>query len=341
MRSEELRIVIGGVELTGWTGATIEMHIDQLADAFSVSAPFDPSDKVLSSIFKPYAYQAVELYIGPDIALKGRLDSIATSLTPEGRLLTIQGRSSTAQLIDCSIDGPLEFYAQPLSALARQVCQPFGIGVRADGDTEAVDVARGEYGQSPIDFLNAIARPRNLYFGSAFDGRLVIWPGSSLNSAPVRARLVEGEAPVLSVTASFDGTGRFSIYKAAAQFAGEPDLVGVARDPSIQVFRPILSTINDCDNDPDVTARKLRSEAIARSFVASVTLSGWRRPGGELWSERQIVTLKAPGALLKTEMRYVIANVTQSLTTGEKTTTLQLAPIAAYSGAGMEGTPWA
>ena len=341
MPSEELRIVIGGTELTGWTAATIEMHIDQLADAFSVSAPFDPSDKILSTIFKPYEYQAVELYIGADIALKGRLDSIATSLTPEGRLLTIQGRSSTAQLIDCSIDGALEFYSFPLSGLCREICKPFGIGIRADADTAAIDMARAEYGQAPIDFLNSIARPLNLYFGSSFDGKLIIWPGSSLNSAPVRSALVEGEPPVLSVTASFDGTGRYSLYKAATQFAGEPDLVGTAQDASIKVHRPRLYSIGDSDADPSLTARKLRSEAIARSFIASVTVSGWRRQDGQLWSERQIVTLKAPGALLKTETKYVISNVSQTLTTGEKTTVLQLAPIAAYSGATMEVTPWA
>lgn len=341
MPADQLRVVVSGVELTGWTGATITMGIDVVADAFSVSVPFDKASAEMARVLKPFGYQPIDLYLGPDIIGRGLIDEIETTLEESGRILTVQGRSKTGQLVDCSIDGPLEYVGLTLGGIARQVARPFGVGVRADADTDLIDIARASYGQSPIDFLNGIARPRNLYFGSSFDGQLVIWAGSSLESAPLRATLEEGVAPVLSVSARFAGTDRFSVYKAATQFAGEPDLVGVARDSGVSVFRPHLSEVSDADADPDATARKLRSESIAKSVTVGVSLAGWRRPDGALWSERQIVTLKAPGVLLPNAVRYVVAEVTHSLEAGRKTTALRLAPTAAYSGATIGASPWA
>lgn len=341
MLTDTLRVVVDGTELTGWTGATLTMGIDVVADAFSLSVPFDKASAEMARVLKPYGYQAVDLYLGPDIIARGFLDQIDSTFGEDGRLLTIQGRSATGQLVDCSIDGPLQYEGLTLSSIARELARPFGIGVRADADSPAVDLARAEYGQSPVDFLNTMARPRNLYLGSSFDGRLVIWSGASLTSAPVRAALEEGRAPVLSVSSRFGGTERFSVYKAATQFADEPDPVGSARDSGVTRYRPHLATISDCDADPDATARKLRSEGLAHSLSVSVSLAGWRRPDSALWSERQIVTLRAPSALLSTPARYVVAELTHTLEAGTKTTSLSLAPIAAYSGGILEVSPWA
>ena len=59
MPSDIVRLVINGSEIAGWTGATISMNLDTIADAFSVSAPFDHEKKDIRDAFRPFGYQRV------------------------------------------------------------------------------------------------------------------------------------------------------------------------------------------------------------------------------------------------------------------------------------------
>jgi prophage tail gpP-like protein len=283
----------------------------------------------------------VEIYIGTDLVMTGTLERIDASLTEGGRVLTLQGRSLPGVLVDCGIDGALEYSGLALSTIARQICNPFGVSVRADNDTNPLDLALAEYGQSAADFLNSLAAPRLLLLNSSYSGQLVISWGRGLKDVPIVADLVENKGSVLSVSASFDDTRLFSVYKAATQFAGEADIVGQSRDSAIKVYRPLLLSVGETDQDPDITARRLRSEANAAALSVSVTLAGWRRPDGLRWAERQAITLTAPSAMLRTKAKYIVASCTLSLSESGQTTALRLAQPETYTGETPRETPWA
>jgi len=338
MPSDIVRLVIDGKEFTGWTGVTISMAIDQLADAFSVTAPFDPA---LKGAFKPFGYQAVQLYIDSDIVLSGRIDKIDAKTDASDRSINMQGRSLTGILGDCSIEGDLEFSGLTLATIARKLCKPFGITVRADADTSPLEVARAEYGQSPADFLNSLAAPRNLFLNSSFDGMLVISSAKDLGTKMPKDNLIEGEAPLLSVSASFDATKRFSAYTAAMQFAGEADLTGSISDPSIKIYRPKVAALDDSDQDATITASRLRSGAYASAVGISASVSGWRRKDGMRWAERQALNLTAPGSMLYKQAKYIIAGATFKLDTGGRTTDLRLVLPETYSGSMPKSEAWA
>lgn len=338
--SDQVRLIVGGREFAGWTGVTISMAVDQVADAFSVSAPFDPDSAEIRAAFLPFDYTSVQLYIDDDILLTGRVDKIDAG-DESGRKLTVTGRALPGQLVDCSIDGPLEYTGLTLAAIARQLCRPFGITVRADNDTAAIESARAEYGQTVAEFLNSLAGPRNMLLNSSFDGKLVISAGSRYSSAPVVAALAEGKAPLLTVAASFDGTKRFSLYKYATQFGGVPDISGSVQDTRIPIYRPILTVAEDADADFRATAGRMRVRAYSEAIGVNVKINGWRRPDGLRWADRQIVTLIAPGAMLYTETKYLVASVAYKMDESGLFTDLRLVLPETYSGSAPGATPWA
>jgi len=337
-----VRLEVAGKKLTGFDGLTITMAIDSLADSFALTMPYDPDRSDLHAALRPFAYTPCKVYLDDDLLLTGRIEKLAPKMDAGERSLTVEGRSLTGVLVDCGIEGDLEFSGLTLAAIARKLCKPFALTVRADADTPAIEVARAEYGQAVQDFLNSLAAPRNFFINSSFEGKLVISSANALTQAAPVAALVEGEKPLLAVAASYDGTHRFSSYDVGAQFAGEIDVNGHVDDTAIAVHRPTFIAAKDTDPDPNATARRARMEAIAAALPITATISGWRTPAGARWHERQSVTLKAPGAMLATERKYLIAEATFRLDkSAGKTVDLRLVMAEAYAGKPLGVLPWA
>lgn len=340
--SDLVRLLINGREFTGWTAATISMSIDNCADAFSLTAPFDPSDPAVKAAFVPRKYQDVQVLIGDDVVLTGRVEKVAPHTGPDGRTLNVQGRSLTGQLVDCSIDGPLEFSGMTLAAIARKLARPFGVAVRADADTAAIEIASAKFGQPPYDFLASLAGPRNMLLNSSYEGQLVITDGKALALRDPIATLIEGKAPLLSVDPDFDSTACFSYYKVSSQQDGFSDVAGRVDDTTITRYRPRLIEQDDTGTDPKLAASWERSKAFADSMTVGVSISGWRRPDGKRWAERQLITLQAPGAMLSRESKWLIAGVTHKMDADSgQTTALRLIVPETYAGTIPRTLPWA
>lgn len=335
---DEVTLVTSGREFRGWTGATIEMAIDQLADAFAISCPYDPVIADLASSVEPYKYQPVQIYIGDDLYLTGSLDVPEFDYSPRDNTLTLQGRSKPGILADCSaaIDTAAQVEGLTFHNLAVQQAKALGVSVRDDdakSSSRIISEARAEYGESAFDFLHKLAAPHNLLLNSSYDGRLVITSGDDLINRPIVADLTEGEHIITNIHTKFDGTKRFSQYQVAGQFAGSPEIYGTAKDGQIKVYRPFCKAGEEIDqNDTVNTASRLMAEAIAESLSLSVSLDGWRRPDGKLWAERQAITLLSPRTYLKKRAKYIIAGLTLKLDTKDgRTVSIRPVPPEVYS----------
>lgn len=341
MPSDLVRLIINGRDFTGWTAATISMSIDNCADAFSLTAPFDPSDPAIKSAFRPREYQEVKVLIGDDTVLTGRVEKVNPHTGPDARTLNVQGRSLTGQLVDCSIDGELEFSGLTLADICRRLCKPFGIKVRADYNTGIIDIASAKFGQSVYEFLSSIAGPRNMLLNSSFEGELVITDGRALANRQPIAALIEGKPPLKSVDPDFDSTGCYSVYKVSSQQDGYSDVSGSVSDSTVKRYRPRLVEQDDTGTDPRLAAAWERSKAYADTMGVGVELAGWRRPDGKLWAERQVLTLQAPGAMLSKESRWLVSSVTHKMDADSgQTTNLGLIIPEAYAGTIPKVLPW-
>lgn len=341
MVEDIVRLIINGRDFSGWTAATISMSIDNAADAFSLTAPFDPSDPAVKAAFVPRKYQDVQVLIGDDVVLTGRVEKVAPHSGPDGRTLNVQGRSLTGQLVDCSIDGELEFSGLTLAAIARKLARPFGVSVRADADTPAIEIASAKFGQSPYDFMASLAGPRNMLLNSSYEGQLVITDGKALAIRDPIATIIEGRPPFISCDPDFDSTACFSYYKVSSQQDGFSDVPGKVTDSTIARYRPRLIEQDDAGTDPRLAAAWERSKAFADSMTVGVQISGWRRPDGKRWAERQLITLQAPGAMLSRESKWLIAGVSHKLSNDDaKVTDLRLIIPETYAGTIPKVLPW-
>ncbi len=346
MPADEVRLEVAGQRLTGFSGITITMAIDSLADAFSLTMPYDPERTDIRAAFKPFGYTPCKVYLDDDTLLTGRIEKFAPKSDAGDRSVTVEGRSLTGILVDCGIADVSQIDKLTLEGIASKLCNPFKIVVVVDGPDRAlmkqIEVSRPEPGQTVADFLNSIASPRNFFLNSTFQGGLRISSSNRLAMEAPVATLREGEKPLLAVSASYDGTKRFSVYNVSAQFAGQPDILGHADDSAIPLLRPTFISAKDMDPDPGATAKRAYMEATAAAIPITATVSGWRTPGGERWHERQSVSLLAPGAMLTTERRYLIAEATFKLDAQNgKTVDLRLVMAECYQGKPIKEDPWA
>jgi prophage tail gpP-like protein len=359
MPDDVVKLEVGGTEFAGWEAITITRSLDSCADAFSLSAPFDPSQAQIAAAFRPFSYQPAVVTIDGELILTGRVEAVAPSISASDRAINVQGRSLTGALVDCSIDGAgFQFQGLSLKAIADKLAGPFGVAVvstvgsgpafkTAKGSTslaeaeKALKDARAEPGTGVFDYLNKIARDAGLLLSCDVQGRLVITkiqPGA----VPV-ASLVEGMGQVLTVEASFDGTKRFSRYKVLQQQDGATSIVGVADDSAVGVYRPKVDTGAEGEaSDINKAAAWRRALGLAGAVTVGVKLSGWRTPAGSVWTPGMVVTLKAPGAFVMRDAAFVVAEATLSLDASQgRTSSLRLVLPETYSG-GMPATePWA
>jgi prophage tail gpP-like protein len=357
--SDDVKLTIDGTAFSGWDGVTITRALDTCADAFSLSAPFNPDRPEVRKAFRPFGYQAARLEIDSDLILTGRLEVAEFTTSAEDRTANIQGRSLTGSLVDCQIDGQgYQFQGMSLKAIAEKLCKPFGIEVVslagagpvkaaalasttiADA-SKALDESRADPGQTVYDYLQGIAKPAGLLLTADEQGRLlIIKPAAS--GAPVAA-LVEGLGHVKQVSASYNGTGRWSSYKILMQQDGATGLSGQARDSGVGIYRPRVSTGADGDAKAITkSAEMARALAYAESIAVTVDVTGWRNTDGSIWTPGQIVTLRASGAYINTETTFMVRAVTLGLDASNgRTASLSLVLPATYTGVMPTGEPWA
>lgn len=336
--ADEVTLVTSGREFRGWDGVTIEMAIDQLADAFAITCPYDPKIAKLVAAVEPYQYQPVQIYIGDDLYLTGTIDVPEFDYSPRDNPLTVQGRSKPGILADCSfaIDTAAQSEGLTFHDIAVQQAKPFGVSVRDDDTKQSsrvISEARAEYGEAAFDFLHKLAAPHNLLLNSSYDGKMVITSGDDLVNRPIVADLTEGDRGIMNIHAAYNGTKRFSQYQVAGQFAGFAEISGMVKDGQIKAYRPFCKAAEEIDqNDPENTASRIMSEAIAASLSISVAFDSWRRPDGKLWAERQAITLLSPRTYLKKRAKYIISGLTLKLdATNGRTVTHRIVPPEVYS----------
>jgi prophage tail gpP-like protein len=338
--SDTVYLVINGTEFSGFDGATIDMAIDHIADGFSLASPWNPDDPVHRKAFAPFEYQDVKLYIGTDLLLTGTLEKPDPSLSESDRTITLEGRSKTGVLADCSIDGDLEYSGLTLGVTTAKICKPFSISVIDQSGVGKIELARADYGQIAGDFINSLSSPRNVCLGSSYGGALILDAGSRFAKSSPVAELTEGKHPLTSITPSFDGTTRGSHFKVASQFAGQENIIGKATDPDIKVYRPMITTAGETDQNPSITATKMRGDSYAKSVNWSASISGWRRPDGGRWCERTIVSVFAPSAMIYRKSSLLIAQVTYTIDGSGRKTILRLVLPETYAGTPSGVPPW-
>jgi len=328
-------LFIKGQKYTGWQTVQITKNLQAVSAGFSLSVSENanrktPSEFILSIPVYPGDACAIEL--NDQRIMTGYVDKVSPSFDSSQHGLSISGRDKTGDLVDCSIiNTPGEFNQLTLDRIVAILCKPFGIAVKVETDVgEPIEVFSIQPGESVWEAIERAMRLRGVLIVSDGDGDVVIVQGNSKQEKNKRAAtaLIQGEN-ILSASAEFNHSDRFSLYKVQATAPWSDDLPaelanaieGEAKDKALLRYRPKIIKAEAAGSTAQAQSRA-QWEAVVRagrSGTYQITTPGWTQVNGELWSVNTRVPVKSKG--LSIEGDLLITGVTFSKNNQTGTTT--------------------
>lgn len=304
---------IAGKRYEGWTSLRIARSIESVCGDFTFEIAAREFTDAPRWPLRTGAECAVE--IDGETIITGYIDAINPTIDGTDYGITISGRDRAGDLVDCSaIAKPGSWTQQSIEAIAAELAKPFGIKVVARADTgEKVKRFALQQGETVYAAIERLARFRGLLAVSNAAGDVeLIRPGEGA----IVAQLVEGEN-IIGGGATHDARDRYSDYIVKGQASGDDNANGKAvaavkaeaRDPSLGRYRPLLVIGEDQSTTASLRKRAAweASTRAGKAQRATLSVPGWRTPGGELWRPNQRVGVKSPfllieGTLLITEV---------------------------------------
>jgi prophage tail gpP-like protein len=239
----------------------------------------------------------IHCHLGKTALFEGYVDKLSLSLSASSRNITIQGRDKTQDLVDCSITTISELNDLDFTGIATELCKPFSIKVLPQVSVGAkfpkFSVRQGE---TPFEALDRAAKERQLILLSSTHGNLVVEKRGNKRAV---TELIEG-VNVLSASANFDNTQRFSEYVIKGQSTGilgtpkdATQNKGSAKDSGVTRYRPtLIISENAVDNDGAQKRAEFESTfRIAKAAKVNVVVVGWKQKDGSLWDVNQLVQI--------------------------------------------------
>ncbi|WCT72049.1 contractile injection system protein, VgrG/Pvc8 family [Sphingomonas naphthae] len=297
---DRVTLVIGGKAYGGWTSIAIQRDLDALAPSFELGVT--SRDPITRAAWPITPDQPCRVEIGGETVITGWVDSLTPEIDGENHSISVAGRGRAGDLVDCAaIAKPGSWRGRRLEQIAGELAKPFGISVVARTSTGApFRLFALQPGETVSEAILRLCQQRGLLAVSTPAGDIEIITAEPVGPA---VRIVEGEQP-MRISARHDVSNRFSRYVVKGQAAGDDDVNGTAAaaptasasDPAVKRYRP---TIVMAEDQADIATLRKRAawEAIvraARAQEATVTLAGWRRDDGKLWSEMQAVDADLP-----------------------------------------------
>ncbi|EPC9790181.1 phage baseplate assembly protein [Klebsiella variicola] len=178
---DKVSVVVGGKVHSDWSGYGIDSDFLIPADAWSMRLGLP------DGIFPEGVARGVpvQVRIGPDVVMTGRIDRVSRSVSREQVSLSVTGRDGAAILVDCA--SPLLTSRQAsLEEVIAQVVRPLGIKnieLHAESSIRN-DKITTEPGERAWDILLRACAGRGLWPWFRPDGTLVIG-GPDYTTAPV------------------------------------------------------------------------------------------------------------------------------------------------------------
>lgn len=297
----EVKVKASGVVIDSWKSVSVARNLDSLSGSFSLTATDRWEATKEAWPLKPGV--KVEIYIDKDRVMIGYIDSVKPSVSGTSREMEIEGRDVTSDLIDCSVINKFEFINIGLDQLVKNLITPFGLTVKTETSVgEKFARWTVKQGETVFETLERAARLRGVLLRTNGNGVLLITKPAGVRST---TDIVQGEGGNLyEGSASYDNKDRFSKIIIKGNSSGTDEFYadkvcqvkGEAIDPSIDRYRPLILV---ADSNVTTATAKKRAEwevttRAAKSAVASVSVIGWKKKDGSLWTVGELVRLNAP-----------------------------------------------
>lgn len=286
-----LEMLINGVRHSGFIGGTLTRSLDAPASSFSLR--YSPS-AVETGNFPIEAGDRAALYIDGALAVTGFVDSTDRTYKPDRIDYSVQGRSLTADLVDCAcMARPRAWANKTLAQIVTDVVEPFECDAEIFGDTnERFEKFRYKAGDNALEVIRKAAGMRGMFLFDTPEGNLLV---ARVGADSSNTRLERG-VNLVEASRREDWTQRFSEYHFCGQTTARDDLTGKAgtqlrgdvEDPTLVNrgrFRPFVVIRNGAAGTKDLGKRAVleRNQRAGRSETVDVTVNGWTDGNSDLW----------------------------------------------------------
>lgn len=337
-----VRLVVGGMLYEGFDDIEVRRSLREMAGQFTIhvtqetSPGMDGPSLLMSRAVKEQ--DSCQIFYGSVLVLTGNVDAVQPRYSKTHHSVTLQGRSKTGDLADCSVDEEIdggEMRDVDFPQMARKVTRKFGVEIDdQSGPSHTLDVVRNLPGERVHRFLERYGR-----LGVALTdnerGDLRLF--QSRDGAPV-ASLIEG-VNIEEASAMLRADTRHSKYTAKGQDHGSDAESGrpvaqrraEARDGAVRRHRP-LTLLNEGKSMRRNARGRAAWEAAKRSgesLRAEVKTVGWCHAPGALWMPGLNVQVTSP--MLYVDRVLMIENtvLTQSRSKGTIASLSMIPPEAA------------
>ncbi|MCA9530472.1 MAG: hypothetical protein KC543_10075 [Myxococcales bacterium] len=307
--SESVEILRGGEVYRAIESAEVRLSLETLAPSWSIQYAADRSGDPQGPI---EVEDRVTVRLGGEELLTGDVDRTTYAQDDRGWTETAEGRGLTSALVDCSsMLRPGRWQQIAVDALARALCDPFGVPVELHGDGGArFPRFAVQPGEAPGDALARAARLRGLLAYLRGDTLVFSRAGADRTGTVIRPG-----AGVSRFESTVDYARRMSEYHVRGQVRSTDAQHGkhathvhyVSRDEGVRRHRPLIVHSSGEHVSLKRRAELEKNRRAGRSERVRVTLGSWRTAEGSLWRPNMLARVAHPRARIDAELLVVSA----------------------------------
>lgn len=324
-----LLIEVNGVEYRNFKSASVTTQIDAVAGTFEFEA--------VSTQARPLPIRQgdkCKIVVDGEAVLTGYIETLDVDYDSSSHGITLSGRSKTADIIDSSINA-LEIKPPiSLKSTIQKVISHIGIRdinvIDAAGNLErfnkAEDLLSPEVGQNAFEFIEKLARKRQVLLTTNGDGDIVIVkPGADTAPVAIQNTFDGDQNNIETASVSYDNTERFGKYVVASQLnmttmslSGDANTKAMTNQKSTAVIdneirssRQMVIQAESSSSEKQVLDRAKWEANIrkTRGVVYSTTLPDFSIDG-KLWKTNQLTAIRDEFAGIEAVMMVNSVNFT-------------------------------
>lgn len=325
---------VAGRYFADWTTVWVQHRYAESTPLFRFTAAERDVPQVWTKLqFKPGDHCTI--YLGGKLAINGIIVTRQVAYDANNHGVVLSGKGLTWWAARSSvIDKTGNFDNMSFEQVARKVLAPFPSGIKVVGQLDATPFARlqNEPGEKVWDFLERIARPRGVVLGSDHLGNFLLI-GDHVGG--VVQQLIEGQN-ILKMQCVITKEHIYEEYLVRGQTAASDEQHGKdasEQEASAPGTSNVKSTLLTPAEQPvwgkAELAMRASNEAVWHEgtvLTATVTVQGWLRSAGALWTPGDDVHVNSPMAMLNQVMKIQTATFTQDSQSGTLTTLELVAP---------------
>ena len=322
---------------TGWFDIQLTHSIDSIASGFSLKAinSVYNNEPILPIVT---GLPCVITYKGKTV-LTGYIDDTTVELNDNSPIRSVNGRSKTADLVDCSIESFSDFKNATLESIISSICKPFGISLTFDV-TNAGDCFtefKIQPGESAFEAMDRACKLRGFLLSSSNGGNVIV---SKIGSKTAAGQIIEGEN-LIDASFSTSNKERFSKYIVKGQDNNNDAIFGkkatgissTVSDPLITRYRPIVIVAESIVSNATAKRRAEWECSVRRSKSIAINckVPSWGI-NNDIWETNASVNFYSKSLGITTNNNYIISNVNRHYNdTDGETTSLTLNPEGSFT----------